>query len=83
MLAQLPARVKHACLHRSDGRAGHFCDFQHRMPHVTGKFKSQALLVGKTIEAMHHPVPYFSLQRRIDGLFLTVVEALGDGVFFC
>src|ERR1700681_459415 len=50
------------------------------MPHVTGKLKRQALLVGKTIEAMPHPVLNFSLQHRIDGLFRTFLETSSGGV---
>src|SRR5258706_15485669 len=50
------------------------------MPHVTGKLQRQALLVGKTIEAVRNPVLNFSLQHRIDGLFRTLLESLSGGV---
>src|SRR5882724_1654869 len=50
------------------------------MPHVTGKLKRQALLVGKAIEAMLHPVLNFSRQHRIDGLLRVFLETSSGGM---
>src|SRR5882724_2681320 len=50
------------------------------MPHVTGKLKRQALLVGKAIEAMRHPVLNFSRQHRIDGLLRAFLETSSGGM---
>lgn len=74
-LAQLLARVKYTCLNGSDRCAGYFGNFHQRMPQVPGKFRSPALFVGKTLEAMHHPVLHFSLPDRIDSAFLIFVKA--------
>jgi hypothetical protein len=81
MPTQLLAPVKHARLDGSDRRASHFRDFRQRMFH-TGKLQSQCLLVGKTVEAIHHPVVTFSLQRRIDDLRQAFIEASARETIF-
>src|ERR1700733_1722072 len=80
LLAQLLAREKHARLDGSDRRIGYVRDFQQRIAHVTGKLQSQALLLRKTIEAMHHPVLNFRLQHRIDGVYAPFADASSGGM---
>src|ERR1700684_1287484 len=72
--------MEYSCPDGSDRRAGDFRDFHRRMSHVTGKLQRQALLLGKTMKALRHPVLNFSLQHRIDGLFRRFFETSSGGV---
>src|ERR1700728_2464114 len=82
VLAQLPAREKHACFDGSERCIGHVGDFQQRIPHMIGKLHSQALLVGKTIESMPHPVSNFCLLHGIDGLYRPFIQGSSGGAIF-
>src|SRR5882757_1418301 len=52
------------------------------MPHVVREHQSQALLGGKMIQAVRHPVLNFGVEHGIDGLFRIFVEtSCGSMVF--